>query len=186
MNKPDSVATAIEERIVGVRPLHTVLGVDWINADMFCLTEKNFRARLLDAPTLSEKQVFSAALNAVIRKMFGRRRFIRGVFTMAQVVEYYRATYIAGLGPVGRAMLNQLFEIAPAATPETTPAPVPARFRYPVFTFSGIAYLAPVRAGTSCEHCKHLAECRQFVNERDGFALCEDVLADEIIQEAVA
>lgn len=52
----------------------------------------------------------------------------------------------------------------------------------PQITMSGIQYYAPICPPVmGCRHCVVRDICRQVVLERDGLALCEQLLPDEIL-----
>lgn len=158
-----------------IRPLRVVLGEDWRAQDMLRLTDPDVSCRLMIEPTKAEKQIMTQAINAVVRAMH-KRYPVRGLYTLAQAEQFYRAGPIPLVGERGREMLDALFGEPPQQAASTT-------YTYPVLTMSGVAYapMRPVEWG--CRGCAWYAECHAQVVERDGFALCEDILPSEVLRE---
>lgn len=165
-----------------VRPLHQVLGEDWREVDMLRITEADIYERLLVEPSRGQAYAMAAAIKRVVRAMMPRAR-IKGAFRLGRMEQYYRENRVT-IGEAGQLMLDALFA-EPGADAVTEPLP---EYRYPLATFSGIAWRAPVtdhNAGQLCQMCRYLDECYRIVTQRDGLALCEAILADEIIPDEV-
>ncbi|MGC9397114.1 MAG: hypothetical protein ACP5J4_19900 [Anaerolineae bacterium] len=63
-----------------------------------------------------------------------------------------------------------------------------AVYQYPLATFCGIAWREPVtdhNPSNYCRQCPYLQECRELVMQHNGLALCEVVLADDLIPDEV-
>jgi predicted flavoprotein YhiN len=167
--------------LANVRPLHAILGPDWKAQDMMLLFEPEVRAQLLIEETRAQRKTLTMALNSVAHAMMPRHK-VRGAYRLGEMRHFYQKRQVACVGEAHRAQLDALF-----AEPEVQVASTPT-YQYPLVTHCGIAWREPVtdhNPSVYCRHCPYLEACGELVTQRDGYALCEIVLEDDLIPEAV-
>lgn len=185
--------------VANIRPLYAILGPEWRSEDVMWLFDPDVQACLLIEDVRAQRGALMTALNAVAHAMMARtRRWNR--YRLGEMQHFYTTRQIANVGRGNRAQLDALFAEAEepptvmgapteprvvAAGPVDTAGPV---YHYPVVTFCGVAWGAPVEdynANQSCRQCPHLAECSANVTQRNGYALCEIILPGDLIPEEV-
>lgn len=54
---------------------------------------------------------------------------------------------------------------------------------YPLYTHAGVQYRPPITGAARCSECPYLEECRDDVLHRDGFAWCETLIQEDLLEE---
>ncbi|MBN2390734.1 MAG: hypothetical protein JXR84_08425 [Anaerolineae bacterium] len=169
--------------VANIRPLHAILGPEWRSADVMWLFEPEVKAQLLIEDSNRQLGVLMTALNAVARAMMTRvLKWNR--YRLGEMQQFYTKRQIANVGKINRAQIDTLFA-EPSGPRVVATGPV---YHYPLATFCGIAWREPVtdhNPGQHCKQCRYLEECHEIVTQRNGFALCEIVLEDDLIPEDV-